>query len=227
MDINNALKMLCDKYSVNKNVEIVGATATVDGKALPLLPWRAERRFVEFKNLVTGDFVKGISTMRVCHIDSKDKDLFEILYREIDICEWTLSSKICEIFAIKNDNALNVIAKTDKGYICTFELATTLNDDAEVIDKHEIIAEKGVVCDRTVDTQVPQSSIYVFGSEGNTKYTDVDAELFGLNINDCAKVRFAFDIAKNNIDTTTDDEHICLVVNGAKKSTETMENIIL
>ena len=78
-------------------------------------------------------------------------------------------------------------------------LATTLKPTDNVIDKHEIIAQKGVICDRAVDTQVPQSSIYIFGSDGNREtYTDVDAELFGLNVLDCARVRAAFEIAKSN-----------------------------
>ena len=227
MKLNNALGMLCEKYSVDKAVTIVDDnTVVVDGVSSALLPWRAERRFIEFRNLVCGTYVKGISTMRVCHIDSKKKDLFDILYREIDICENVLCSKVCEIFAIANDKALNVIAKTDKGYICTLELAATLAKDAEVIDKHEIIAEKGVICDRAVDTQIPQSSIYVYGSNGkSTTYTDVDAELFGMSYEDCAKVRQAFDIAKNGLNLNSDAAHLEAVVAAAKKSIETLENI--
>lgn len=228
MDINKSLEMLCEKYSVNKNVVIDNDSVVVDGKKMPFMPWRAERRFIEFKNLADGEFVKGISTMRVCHIDNTQKDLFDIFYREADICEWVLDTKIKEIFAIKNDKALNVIAKTDKEYICTFELATTLKPTDNVIDKHEIIAQKGVICDRAVDTQVPQSSIYIFGSDGNREtYTDVDAELFGLNVLDCARVRAAFEIAKSNLDLTQSAKHLSDVVNAAKKSVDTLENIIL
>lgn len=229
MDLNQALKFLMEKYSVNKEVVInADNTVTVDGKTMALMSHRAERRFIEFKNLVINDSVKGISTMRVCHIDSADKDLFDILYREVDICEWVLCDEIAEIFAIKNDKALNVIAKTKKGYVCTFELANTLKPGASIIDKHEVIAEKGVICDRAVDTQVPQSSIYVFGSDGECNtYTDVDAELFGLDADSCAKVRQAFEIAKSGSDLIADGDRVKAVVDAAKKSADTLENIIL
>ncbi len=228
MEMNQALKMLCEKYSVTAAVSIKDGEAIVDGKALPLLPWRAERRFVEFRNHVNGKYLKGISTMRVCHIAEAGADLFDILYREIDVCEWILGAKVCEIFAIRSDKALNAIAKTDKGYICTLELAATLAAGAEVIDKHEIIAEHGVICDRVVDTQVPQSSIYVFGTDGKKNtYTDVDAELFGLSVDDCAKIRSAFAIAKDGLDYTADAAHLAAVIAAAKRSLETLENVKL
>ncbi len=226
--LQEKLDFLLDKYSVSLKVEFKGEGIVINGKEMPLFPWRAERRFMEFKNLVDTGATKGISTMRVCHIDRCGKDLFDILYREIDICEWVLNSKIAEIFAIKNDKAMNIIAKTDKGYICSFELAATLDKDAEVIDKHEIIAEKGVICDRAVDTQIPQSSIYVLKSNGeNITFTDVDAELYGMDQKDCAKIRNAFDIAKGNLDYQDNGIHLEAIVAAARKSAETLRNIIL
>ena len=229
MNINEAAAMLAKKYSVDKKIEInPNNTVTIDDKTYPLMSWRNERRFIEFKNLASGEYVKGISTMRICRIDSADKDLFDIFYREADICSWVLSDKFTEVFAIKNDKALNAILQTKKGYVCSFEIAATLSGDAEIVDKHEIIAEKGVICDRGIDVQIPQSSIYVLGADGTKdEYTDVDAELFGLSYDDCAKVRQAFSIAKNSCDLTEDAEHIKAVCSAAKKSCEMLENIIL
>ena len=64
--------------------------------------------------------------------------------------------------------------------------------NAEPIDKHEIIARRGVACDRTVDTQVPQASIYEFTADGEKRYTDTDTELFGFELDEILTIRAAY-----------------------------------
>lgn len=228
MDLNTGLQMLLQKYSVEKNGEITpDGFLAVDGKKLPLLPWRQERRFIECKNLVNSPYTVGISTMRVCHIAPQSTSLFDLLYREADLCQWILNTNICEIFAIGNEKALNVSALTEKGYALTFELAATLQEGEPAVDKHEIIAQKGVICDRVVDTQMPQSSVYVLGNNGTQTYTDVDAELFGLSIRECALVRAAFDCLKNGYDLTEADALLRRITDAAGRSCRTLENIKL
>ena len=62
------------------------------------------------------------------------------------------------------------------------------------MDRHEIIARRGVASDRTVDTQVPQSSIYEWTAGGLATFTDVDTELFGLPNDQIWAVRAAFTV---------------------------------
>ena len=83
--------------------------------------------------------------------------------------------------AIGNGAALNVSLKLENGVVCTIELATTLPENEERISKHEVITARGIACDMNVDTQTMQSSVYVYG-EDKARYTDVDYELFGLDI---------------------------------------------
>ena len=47
---------------------------------------------------------------------------------------------------------------------------------------------------RTVDTQVPQSSIYLWGEQGARTYTDTDFELYGLPDEGIWTVRAAYAI---------------------------------
>ena len=58
-------------------------------------------------------------------------------------------------------------------------------------------------------------------------YTDVDAELYGLTPDECAIVRYAFDVAKNGTDHTGESEADLAVVDAAKRSVATTANIIL
>jgi hypothetical protein len=65
-----------------------------------------------------------------------------------------------------------------------------------LIERHEIIAQRGVASDMVVDTQIPQSSIYTFTSKGENRYTDVDMELFGLDNLQIDHIRSAFQVLK-------------------------------
>lgn len=226
--LQEKLNFLLDKYDVKSNIQILDCqNAVIDGKTVRLLPWRSERRFAELKKMVDNGTINGLSTMRTTHIASKGTDLFELLFREADICETIMGSALTEIFAVSDGAiALNVLAKNQAGCVCTFELAATLSDQAEPVDKHEIIACSGIACDRVVDTQVPQSSVYVLG-EKTEQYTDVDMELFGLDMGQCAAVRSCFELAKSGEDTAKTVSHLNYVVEAAKKSILTIENVIL
>ena len=133
--------------------------------------------------------------MRVARIVEKDNDIFDELYRELDICEYILGRKIVGITAMQNDNTLNVIATAEDKIVCTIEISATLAKGEVAKDKHEIISQRGIACDVVVDAQLKQDSIYVFGAE-NKKFTDVDFELYGLSLEDIAVVRSAFTIAQ-------------------------------
>ena len=108
-----------------------------------------------------------------------------------------------------------------------FELAATLEENQKDIDKHEIITDNGVGCDRVVDTQMPQESIYVFGKNNQT-FMDTDAELFGYSEIEINTIRNAFIVAKcSEVQKSNMQkwEHIEKVIAAAKTSLKTLENI--
>lgn len=199
MNLQEGLEFLLKKYKVEKEAVITGAAGVrIDGEEVALLPWRNERRFVELKNLVNDGTLAGISVIRVCRIDEKGTELNSIIYRELDLCEWLVGSEAAEIMTFKNNSAANIVVRLKNGVLCTIEAAAALPSGAPPVDKHEIISQRGIACDRVVDTQVPQQSIYVYTDTENPKtYLDVDFELFGLGAGDVALVRQAFDAARS------------------------------
>ena len=200
--LQEKLDFLLDKYSVETKATLKDRnTAVIDGKEIPLLSHRWERRLVELKNVVQNGTLQGVSVMRTARIVSKGADVFAELYREFDICQYILGRKIIGVTAMQNDNTLNVIATAEGGVVCTLEISATLAKGEIPKDKHEIISQRGIACDVVVDAQLKQDSIYVFGAE-NKKYTDVDFELYGLSVEDIAVVRCAFAVAQNG----TEDE---------------------
>lgn len=194
--LQEKLSMLLEKYDVkaagglNEKGELVK-----DGETVPTFPWRQERRFQELKKLTQGGTLFGVSVMRTFRIVEKGADIFSELEREADICEFILGQKLVSVAAVQNGAALNVIARTENGVVCTLEIAATLNSGEKPKDKHEIISRRGIACDVVVDAQLRQESIYVFGAEKKA-YTDSDFELYPLSVEDAARVRSAFDVIK-------------------------------
>lgn len=227
--MQKGLDLLLEKYSVKSLAELVkdGKTVVIDGKPVPVLPWESERRIIELRNLVVTGRLGNMCTYRIGHTTKKGADLFELLAREVGILEFTVNSTAKEIFAIAGKNTMNCIVETENGCVCTIELGATLNAGQKDVDKHEIITDNGVGCDRVVDTQMPQQSIYVFGKEEQS-FMDTDAELFGYEEIQINTIRNAFALAKSEELRDANAKkwaHIQKVVECAKVSLETLENV--
>lgn len=221
--LQEKLDFLLEKYSVDTKATLKDAkTVVIDGMELPILSHRNERRFIELKNIANNGTLVGISVMRVARIIEKGSDIYEALYRELDLCQYVLQRKIKSIMVMDNDNVLNAIATAEDDIVCTIEVSATLKAGEIPKDKHEIISQRGIACDVVVDAQLKQDSIYVFGSE-NKKYTDVDFELYGLSIEEIAIVRAAFALAgnKNYDEMKAIDANLCELVEMAKTSAKT------
>lgn len=227
--LQEKLEFLLEKYSVEtkavlKDVE----TVAIDGEELPLLAHRYERRFIELKNIVNNGTLLGVSVMSVARIIEKGSDLYEALYRELDLCQYILQRKLKSIMVMENDNVMNAIATAEDGVVCTIEISATLKAGEPAKDKHEIISQRGIACDVVVDAQLKQDSIYVFGAE-NQKYTDVDFELYGLSIDEIAVVRAAFAIAQNRNyeEIKAINTNLCELVDMAKRSAANGEREVM
>ena len=82
------------------------------------------------------------------------------------------------------------------GKSVSIECSSALPRNTSPLDRHEIISRRGIAGDRVVDTQVPQSSIYLFRNGEETRYTDVDSELYGLENKEIWIVRAAFAVLR-------------------------------
>ncbi len=227
--LQEKLNFLLSKYSVDTKAVLKDCkTVLIDGKEIPLLSHRMERRFIELKNIVQGGTLVGISVMRVFHITEIGSDIYEALYKELDICQYILQKTVKSVMVMENGNVLNAIATAEDGIVCTIEISATLKKGDGLKDKHEIISQRGIACDVVVDAQLKQDSIYVFGAE-NSKYTDVDFELYGLSAEEIAVVRSAFAIAQkgNGEEMLKRDSELRLLVEKAKCSAKTGERQVI
>ena len=195
-EMNEKLAFLRDKYGCPAG-KIVSAESGCElelegGARVPLLPWRVERRFVELKKIVDGKTLEGVSTFRFAKFTAGG-DPVETAVRELDLAAYLANSPIDRIFAVRNGDAVvNILARFKNGMSASVECGSKLPAGSDVLDRHEIIARRGVASDRGVDTQVPQSSIYEWTTDGTKTFTDVDTELFGLPNDEIWIVRAAY-----------------------------------
>ncbi len=215
-DLNEALASLLQKYAVDVAESWrLGGDQVADGVpadaltllsgccaeadlpelAIPLRPWRRERRFEELRNLVENETITPVLMCRfACITDGLTLPLDGALYREFDLAEWLGGAPIVAVYAaIDGERAANAIVRLENGVVCSVEAGTTLPAGTRMHDRHELIARRGVASDRVVDTQVPQSSVYVWSDSSAGEFTDTDAELPGLDPDSVALVRAAYD----------------------------------
>lgn len=168
------------------------------GETVPLFAWRNERRFIELRNIVAMKTLEDVVLCRFsCVSDGVSLNLRQILYREFDLLEWITGSKIVSVFGSSNGEIFsNVLAKLESGTVASIEAGVTLPEGTETLDRHELVARRGVASDRVVDTHVPQQSVYLFEKDGVQSWTDTDAELFGMPQDEINAVRAAFDLAR-------------------------------
>lgn len=182
--MNSALAQLSEKYgfpagTIHKG-EFFHQLHFSDGSSTPLLPWRVERRFAELKKIIDSATLEDVSTFRFASFQA-GKNLRMMLAGELDLLAFLSASQVTTIFATGDGQRVcNVIARLANGMSACLECGTVLPGSNAPMDRHEVIARRGVASDRVVDTQIPQSSIYLFAEEGVSTFTDVDNELFGL-----------------------------------------------
>lgn len=204
--IEPTLQGLLQKYKIDAltGVALVWGTTKINepasDKEIPMQPWRYNRKFIELQRLVATNIVEHPSMFRFCCIADQTKwDLKALLYREFDLCEYISGSKIVSVQAVFNQSSGSVIVKLDSGMIASVEVGARLAAGEAMIDRHEIIARRGVASDLVVDTQVPQSSVYMLTSSGNKAYKDIDNELYGLREQEIEFIRAAFETSKNPV----------------------------
>ena len=198
--LQEKLNLLIDKYAVPVSARLCekdGEPAVeIDGVAYPLLAHRFERRFTELRKMLTDGTLTGLSVVRGGNVQCTTVPLWSTVRRELDLCRYLCDEEPVSLTAYAMDRAVNLLVNMESGVVCSLEIASNLPEGSTVIDKHELIGSRGFICDRVVDTQVPQQSIYLYTDKTET-FTDVDFELFGLSQEQVAIVRTAFALAKD------------------------------
>jgi len=249
VNVEKALTMLLEKYNIkshqpfhlykggnNYEINMLPGYSFIDSNLennqIPLLTWRVKRKFFELKKIVEDAVIENVCLFRFCCMGSKDNwSLSSLLYREMDLCEFIGNGKIISVQAVISDDQVgNVILQLDNNTLCSIEVGIQMPSGTPLLERHEIIAQRGVTSDLVVDTQIPQSSIYCYSKNGESQYTDVDMELFGFDDFDIDQIRSAFQVIKNSDlskEWKKQHNHLCTLIQMVFESNSKRERITL
>ncbi len=247
-DAEKALRLLLDKYHIRAPQELYlypeispsglnlspgwAWTGTpLKENQIPLLTWRLKRKFIELKKIVQEATVEHPRMFRFSSAGNKEHWSWSgLLYRELDLCEFIGNGTITSLQAVITDGeAGNVILRLNNNILCSIEISTRLPSGKALVDRHEIIAQRGVASDMVVDTMIPQHSIYTYTKSGVHHYRDVDEELFGFDEEQVDLIRAAFLVVKQK--DVTDEwkarhDHLSSLVESVFRSDKNREKII-
>ena len=199
-------------------------TLILEGRAIPLLPWRYEPRMNSMHGYGLRAPAENCSLNTVSFI-GKDTSLDALIYRELDISEYTLISKVESVTAFINKGACNLLAKCESGALAGIELGATMAPGTIPQFNHRLITKHGIATDRTVNNVVEQSGVYLFSDEDKRAIPFDDGEyyLYGLSVEESYMAVFirAIIVGRVNADELIEqDKHLKDVLAAAHKSAE-------
>ena len=170
------------------------------GKEIPLLFWRHEPRINSLHGY--GSDVADNSALNVYSFVGKDTELAAHIFKELDISEHILNSKIKKVTAFINGGACNLIAKTESGALANLELGNTMAEGTQPQFSHRLVTKHGMASDRTVNHMTEPFGVTLF-SESDTRpfgFDDADHYLLGLTPEEAYRVTFIRSIIVGEID---------------------------
>ncbi len=201
----------------------------LDGEKIPLSYHVYEPR-IDYMREYAATAVADICCVNTYSYTGSDVSLDELIYRELDISEHVLLSKIHKITAYINDGACNLIAKTQSGALANLELGNTMAPDTIPQFSHRLITKSGMASDRTVNTMVEQSGVYLFSSQDSrpTTYDDGDHYLYGLSCEESNEAVYIYAIISGILskkELIERDIHIRALLSSVKESAKCGKSI--
>lgn len=235
--IQRSLSALLNKYNipVTESLNLLPGwfflNKEIGNKDIPLMTWRSNRKFIELHNIVMNNIIEHVCMLRFSSMSNSRMDLSALLYREFDLCEFLGNGRIISLHAtFFEKQGGNVIIKLNNGVIGSIEVGNQLPLDSKKIERHELIARRGVASDLVVDTQIPQQSVYLYTKDEIESYKDIDNELWGFDEDEVELIRSSFNYYKNSTPGefyTQQHEHLSELVRSAFLSNRTRKKVII
>ena len=204
-------------------------TLVLNGKRIPLHPWRYEPRIEAMYDYGRHQPEQNNCINTYSFVGS-DIPLDSLIYQELDIAEYVLGSPIVKVTAFINGAACNLLAKTASGAVVGLELGATMAPGSIPQFNHRLITSHGMATDRTVNTLVEQSGVYLFKNDDSRPYEYNDGEyyLFGLSPEECWCATFIHGIIKGALDGEAlirHADHLLQVLRAVHTSTEEKRSV--
>ena len=199
-------------------------TLVLNGKRIPLHAWRYEPRIEAMYDYGRYE-PENNNIINTYSFVGSDVPLDSLIYQELGIAEYVLHSPIVKVTAFINGAACNLLAKTAGGAVAGLELGATMAPGTIPQFNHRLITTHCMATDRTVNTLVEQSGVYLFKNDDSRPYEYNDGEyyLFGLSPEEGWQATFIHGIIKGAVDSEAlirDYEHLSRVLRAVYTSAE-------
>jgi len=173
-------------------------TLVWDGNRIPLFSSRYEPRIRAVARY--GSKPEDNSALNVYSFSGSDVSLERLIYREFDIAEFILNSRIKKITAFVNRHAANIIAIMENGTAANIDLGNTMQPGMHNQCQHRLITNHGMANDLGVTDMTVQHQLYVYGQNGVQVYDDDEYYLYGLDEDEVAKVLTVHAVITGQVD---------------------------
>ena len=161
-------------------------TLVLEGERYPLFWWRTDPQVDMMQELAPERKICSMKLNRVC---PKSWGLETLLYKELDIAEYIIGSRVRTVMNFRNGDSMNMLATMENERAALFELGATLHDGTDEQGRHTYWGEDGMASDRVVSQKLPGKAVYLFTQEQAQPETfhDIFIYVYGLNRTDALK----------------------------------------
>ena len=158
----------------------------LDGVEYPLFWWRCDPQVGAMYSKAPS---RRICSMKLNRVGAKSAGLQKLLYKELDIAEWIMGSRIKTVMNFQKGDSMNMLATLENERVALFELAASLHDDTPEQGRHTYWGEDGMASDRVVSQKVASEAIYLFTEDAKDPqtYNDIFIYMYGLSRTDTLK----------------------------------------
>lgn len=200
----------------------------VNGEKLPLLTWRYSPKNNTIFNTIRTQLGKK-STLKSLNFAPNTRTMAQELFREFDLAEFFIGSKMISVMGYGNEKAANFIARFENDAILNLEISVTMPAEAKREFKHTLYTTNGLVSDMVIDNVVIHDQVHLFNDGKNPiAYTDFDSSLFGLTLDQqdiCYAIYGLIDGREDKEAWKQQEPHVEALVAGALESLKTGKKV--
>lgn len=201
----------------------------LDGVEYPLFWWRCDPQVGAMYSKAPS---RKICSMKLNRVGAKSRGLEALLYKELDIAEWTMGSRIKTVMNFRKGGSMNMLATMENERVALFELAASLHDHTPEQGRHTYWGEEGMASDRVVSQKVASEAIYLFTEDAKDPETfnDIFIYMYGLSRTDTLKAVIIAEILmgrRSVADWPERDAHYIRCIEKAEQSAQQVRRLFV
>lgn len=199
----------------------------LDGESYPLFWWRADPQVATMYDLAP---TRDICSMKLNRTCSRSQGLEKLLYKELDIAEYIMRTRVRTMMNFRNGNSMNMLCTMENDRVALFELAATLHDDTPEQGRHTYWGSNGMASDRVVSQKLPSEALYLFTEDKPDPelYNDLFILTYGLGRTDTLRAACIAEILtgqRSIADWKERDAHYRHCIEVAEESAKTVARL--